>query len=130
NTLGVEAFIFAWFGTLLQTMGVDQGRKLFSVIVAKNGMSSRKGHSLLTSLVASGEVPLALTVYSWNPEQHKVKGAPIEGLPLQPIIGQFSTLAVLKQAQHPNAALLFYDYMLDEGQKILADMNYVVVTEK
>lgn len=130
NKLGVEAFNFAWFGTLLQTMGVDQGRRLFSEIVAKNGMSFRKGHSLLTSLVASGEVPLALTVYSWNPEQLKVKGAPIEGLPLQPIIGQFSTLAVLKQAQHPNAALLFYDFMLDEGQKILADMNYVVVTEK
>ena len=130
NKLGVEAYNFAWFGTLLQAMGEEKGRKLFSDIVATNGMSFRKGHSLLTSLVASGEVPLALTVYSWNPEQLKTKGAPIEGLPLDPIIGQFSTLALLAKSPHPNAALLFYDFMLDEGQKILADMNYVVVTDK
>jgi len=130
NKLGVEAFNFAWFGTLLQTMGEEKGRKLFSDIVSANGMSFRKGHSLLTSLVASGEVPLALTVYSWNPEQLKTKGAPIQGLALDPVIGQFSTLAVLGQSPHPNAALLFYDFMLDEGQKILADMDYVVVTEK
>ena len=31
----------------------------------------RKGHTLLTNLVASGEVPLALTVYNYKAEQLK-----------------------------------------------------------
>jgi len=129
--LGIEAYNFAWFGTLLSKMGEEKGRKLFSDIVARNGMSFRKGHSLLTSLVASGEVPLALTVYSWNPEQLKRKNAPIEGLRLQPVVAQFSTLAVLQKSPHPNAALLFYDFMLsEEGQRIMADMDYVTVTDK
>jgi iron(III) transport system substrate-binding protein len=90
----------------------------------------RKGHSLLTSLVASGEVPFALTVYSWNPVQAKKKGAPIEGLALQPLIGQFSTIAMLQKSPHPNAAVLFYDFMLNEGQQLLADADFVPASKK
>ena len=130
NRLGIEANNYAWFGTLVATMGVQQGRKLFTDIVSANGMSFRKGHSLLTTLVASGEVPLALTVYSWNPEQLKQKGAPVEGFLLQPVLAQFSTLAMLRKAPHPNAAALFYDYMLNEGQQLLANMHYVVTSKK
>lgn len=130
NRLGIEANNYGWFGTLVESMGEQQGRKLFADIVSANGMSFRKGHSLLTTLVASGEVPLALTVYSWNPEQLKKKGAPVEGLLLQPVLAQFSTLAMLKKAPHPNAAVLFYDYMLNEGQPLLANLNYVVTSKK
>lgn len=128
--LAVEADDSAWFGALVEDMGEQQGRKLFADIVSANGMSFRKGHSLLTSLVASGEAPLALSVYSWNPVQLKKKGAPVEGLLLQPVIAQFSTLAMLRKAPHPNAAALFYDYMLGEGQQILASLNYVVASKK
>lgn len=130
NRLGVEANNHAWFGSLLTELGEPQSRKLFADIVAANGMSLRKGHSLLTTLVASGEVPFALTVYSWNPEQLKQKGAPIEGYLLQPVLAQLSTLAMLKKAPHPNAAALFYDYLLSEGQEQLAKLHYVVTSRK
>ncbi len=128
--LGIEAGNHAWFGTLMNEMGEEQGLKLFGNIIATNGMSVRKGHSLLTTLVSSGEVPLALTVYSWNPEMLKQKGAPIESLALRPVIAQPSTIAILKKAPHPNAAVLFYDFMLNEGQKLLADANYVTTSTK
>jgi iron(III) transport system substrate-binding protein len=128
--LGIEAEDQAWYATLVDTLGEQQGRKLFADVVATNGISVRKGHSLLTSLVASGEIPLALSVYSWNPAQVKQKGAPIEGLLIEPVIGQFSTVAMLKKAPHPNAAALFYDFMLTEGQQILADMRFVPTSKK
>ena len=52
-----------------------EGRtKVFSEIVATNGISVRKGHTLLTQLVVSGEVPLALTVYNYKAEQLKARG--------------------------------------------------------
>ncbi len=130
NQLGIEANNYGWFGTLVDAMGEAQGRKLFADIVATNGMSFRKGHSLLTTLVASGEVPLALTVYSWNPVQLKKKGAPVEALLLPPVLAQFSTLAMLRKAPHPNAAALFYDFMLNEGQSILAGLDFVVASKK
>ena len=80
---------------------------------------------MLANLVASGEIPLALTVYSWTPEQLKKKGAPIENLPLAPVIAQASTIAVLRRAPNPASAVLFHDYMLSEGQKLLADADFI-----
>jgi len=128
--LGIEANNHIWFGTLLSALGEERGTKIFNNIVSTNGISARKGHSLLTTMVASGEVPLALTVYSWNPEQIKAKGAPIEGLAIQPVIAQPSTIAMLKRSPNPASAILFYDFMLNEGQKLLADNHYVATSKK
>ncbi len=128
--LGIEAKNHIWFGTLLSALGEEQGSKIFNNIVSTNGISARSGHSLLTTMVASGEVPLALTVYYWNPEQLKVKGAPIEGWAIQPLIAQVLTIAMLKRSPNPASAILFYDFMLNEGQKMLADTHNVAASMK
>lgn len=122
--LAVEANDEIWFGALLDELG-PEGGKLFAEIVAGNGMSVRKGHSSLTNLVASGDVPLALTTYSWIPEQLKKKGAPVENWVIQPLLAQPSTIAVLKRAPNPASALLFHDFMLGEGQQLLANASFV-----
>ena len=123
--LGIEANNHAWFGALLAELGEERGAKLFEQIVNLNGISARKGHSVLTNLVASGDIPLALTVYSWIPEQLKKKGAPIENWAIQPLLAQPSTIAILKRAPNPATALLFHDFMLGEGQKLLAEGSFV-----
>ena len=124
--LAIEANNHAWFCTLLGELGEAAGSKLFDSIVATNGISVRKGHSVLANLVASGDVPLALTVYSWIPEQLKKKGAPIENHVIQPLLAQPSTVAVARRAPNPASALLFHDFVLSpEGQKVLADAQFV-----
>lgn len=123
--LAIEANNHAWFGALLAQLGEEPGTRLFNQITASNGISTRKGHSVLANLVASGDVPLALTVYSWIPEQLKKKGAPIENHVIQPLLAQPSTIAVARRAPNPASALLFYDFMLGEGQKLLADNSFV-----
>ncbi|UCU94954.1 ABC transporter substrate-binding protein [Hydrogenophaga taeniospiralis] len=129
--LGIEANNHGWFGTLIAELGEERGREIFKNIVATNGISARKGHSLLTTMVASGEVPLALTVYNWNPEQMKSKGAPIKGLALKPVIAQPSTVALLKNAPNPASAILFYDFIIsEEGQRILQDFSYVTTHKR
>jgi iron(III) transport system substrate-binding protein len=129
--LGIEANNHGWFGTLMAELGEERGREIFKNIVATNGISARKGHSLLTTMVASGEVPLALTVYNWNPEQMKSKGAPIKGLALKPVIAQPSTVALLKNAPNPASAILFYDFIIsEEGQRILQDFSYVTTHKR
>ena len=95
-----------------------------------NGVSMRKGHTLLANLVAAGEVPLALTVYSYKPEQQKRAGAPVEPLYLAPVIALGYGPAVAKCAPHPNAAVLFYDFMLDDGQAIWAKRDMAVTNPK
>ena len=125
DRLGIEAEDFAWFGTLLKDLGPEKGAKLFQDVVATNGMSVRKGHTLLANLVASGEVPLGLTCYNYKPPQLKAKGAKIDWIVLQPAIGQLHAVAVTSKTTRPFSAALLYDFFLSEGQPLLAARNFV-----
>lgn len=128
--LGIDQGDHAWFATLLQELGQGTGTKLFRDIVDANGMSVRAGHSLLTQMVASGEVPLGLTIYNHRPVQLKEKGAPIEWFIIPPVMAQLRTVALLKNAPHPYAAVLFYDFMLSDAQQIFAKEHYVPASRK
>jgi iron(III) transport system substrate-binding protein len=124
--LGIEAADSVWLATVINALGQQKGTELFQKLVATNGISVRSGHSLLTNLVASGEVPLALTTYNYSPAQLKQKGAPIDWFMIEPAVAQFRGVAMASKAPHPHAALLWYDFMLsDTAQRILADrFNY------
>ncbi|MDB5764383.1 MAG: transporter substrate-binding protein, partial [Herminiimonas sp.] len=128
--LGIESKDDEWFYCLMQQLGEERGLKLFRDIAATNGLSVRKGHTLLTNLVASGEVPLALTVYNSRVEQLKNKGAPIDWFVLQPAIAQVNGAGVSRHAQHPYSALLFFDFLLSDAQGILAKRDVVSVSKK
>jgi iron(III) transport system substrate-binding protein len=123
--LGIEADDVGWFLTVVGAMGEARGTKLFREIVAKNGVSIRKGHTLLANLVAAGEVPLALTVYGYRVEAMKKAGAPIAGVVLPPAIALPTGIAAFRRAPHPHAAVLFVDFFLSEGQRILAERGNV-----
>jgi iron(III) transport system substrate-binding protein len=128
--LGVESQDQEWFLAIVKDMGEEKGLRFFRDLVAGNGLSVRTGHSLLTGMVVSGEVPLALTVHSYMPEQLKRKGAPIDWFVLEPAVVRPNAIGVMRRAPHPNAALLFYEYMLSDGQRVLADMAYVPATRQ
>jgi iron(III) transport system substrate-binding protein len=128
--IGVEAEDQGWFAYVLQSLGEEKGDKLFRDIVATNGISVHKGHSLLAQLVTSGEVPLALDLYSWTPDQLKDKGAPIERFNIGDPIVQFQGLGLLKKAPHPNAAVLFFDFMLTDGQEIMSQQHAIATSNK
>lgn len=129
--LGIEAKDEEWFSTVVMSIGEQQGMKLFREIVARNGISVRQGHTLLTNLVVSGEVPFALTVYQYMAEQAKQKGAPIDWIALDPAVAKSNAIGVARRAPHPNAALLFYEYMISpEAQRLLVAMSYVPTNVK
>jgi iron(III) transport system substrate-binding protein len=130
--LGIEAKDDDWFATVVQELGGgEKGLDFFRELVAKNGISVRKGHTLLDNMVVSGEVPLALTVYNYMPEQAKRKGAPIDWFVIPPAIARSNAVGVARQAPHPNAALLFYEYLLGpDGQKAMTSIDYVPTNTK
>jgi len=128
--LGIEAGDFDWFSGVAGTLGEDHAVKLFRDIVAKNGISVRKGHTLLTNLVAAGEVPLALTVYNYKADQLKKKGAPIDWFVIPPAIARPNGIGMAAHAPHPHAAVLFYDWMLSDGQALLLKRQFVPVSTK
>ena len=125
--LGIEAKNEDWFASVVDVMGGgEKGLQFFRDLVAKNGLSPRTGHTLLNNMVIAGEVPLALDIYNYMPEQAKRKGAPIDWFVLEPAVARSNAIGVARRAPHPNAALLFYEYMLgEEGQRVLVKMDYV-----
>jgi len=129
--LGIEAKNQDWFASVVDVMGGgEKGLKFFRDLVAQNGISARTGHTLLNNMVIAGEVPLALTVYNYMPEQAKKKGAPIDWFALEPAVARSNAVGVARRAPHPNAALLFYEYMLGEAQQYLVSMDYVPSNRK
>src|SRR6266571_9294043 len=129
--LGIEQDDSDWLAGLFAEIGEAKGTTLFKQIVAKNGMSVRKGHTLLTQLVVSGEVPLALTVYNYKAEQLKRKGAPIDWFSIGTAIARPNGVGVARRAPHPHAAVLFYDFEIsEEGQRILAQRDFVPTSKK
>lgn len=129
--LGIEAEDSDWLAGVIGELGEAKGVKLFKDIVAANGISVRKGHTLLTQLVVSGEVPLALTVYNYKAEQFKSKGAPIDWFAIGDAIARPNGVGVARRAPHPHAAVLFYDFEISpEGQRILARRDFVPTNRK
>lgn len=124
--LGIEVKEQEWFFMVVRDMGGEPGLNFFRDLVAANGLSVRNGNSLLTNLVVAGEVPLALTLYSYLPEQQRRAGAPINWFALQPTIAYTDGFAVMKRAPHPNAAVLFYDFVLSDGQALLEELGHVI----
>jgi iron(III) transport system substrate-binding protein len=128
--LGIEADDSDWFGAVIDQLGEERGLRLFRNIVAANGISVRKGHTLLTNLIISGEVPLALTTYAYRVVQLKNSGAPIDWFVIPPTIARFEGAGVARRAAHPNAAILFYDFMLTDAQELLRNREYFPASRK
>ena len=129
--LGIESKAEEWYSKVISVMGEEKGLKYFRELVAKNGMSARLGASLLHNLVIAGEVPMALTVYIDLPEKDKRAGKPVDWFALDPVVAQGFNVSIAQKAQHPHAALLFYDYMLSaETQKLLASLHYYPANTK
>jgi iron(III) transport system substrate-binding protein len=123
--IGIEAGDTDWFGSIVKLMGEDKGLAFFRKL-SQMKPQIRTGHTLMAELVASGEVPLAATIYNHNAERLLVNGAPIKWKALTPTFGRPNAVAVAKHAPRPHAALLFVDFMLSlEGQTLIKQRNRV-----
>jgi iron(III) transport system substrate-binding protein len=121
--IGIESTDQDWMYAVIQFLGEQRGMDMFRKLAALKP-DMRLGHALLAELIAAGEVPVGLTVYSGNADSLKKKGAPIDAVPVEPIVGRPQALSVAARAPHPSAALLFADFILSpEGQKLLNDLD-------
>ena len=123
--VGIEGSDVDWFGAVAKSMGEEKGLAFFRKL-ADSKPQIRTGHTLMAELVASGEIPLAATLYNHNVERLIVKGAPVKWKAIQPTFGRPNAIGVARRAPHPHAAMLFVDFMLSkEGQTILKERNRV-----
>jgi len=128
--LGVEAKAGEWYCRLLGNLGEEKGTELFRQIAARNGLSVRSGNSVLANMVVSGEVPMALAVYSHMIDQARQQGAPVDWFAIEPTIGRSNGIGVSRRPPHPNAALLYYEYAIGDAQPLMLKMNYLSPLKK
>jgi len=128
--LGLEATDSEWMATLVKRWGEKDGFDYFRKL-ADMRPDVRKGHVLLAELIAAGEIPVGLTVYNSNAESFKRKGAPIDWIPVQPVVARPQGIAILKNAPHRDAAQAFANFVLSpEGQELFNSMGRVPVSTK
>ena len=123
--ISIEATDAEWMATIVKTWGEAKGMAYFRKLAALRP-DVRKGHILLANLVVAGEVPVALTTYHSNIVPLKRKGAPIDFVPVQPVVARPQGIGVARSAPHPHAALLFVDYVLSkEGMMLLRSFKRI-----
>ena len=123
--VGIEAGDSDWFGSVVKAMGEKEGLAYFRKL-ADTRPQVRTGHTLISELVAAGEIPIAATVYNHAVERLAKNGAPIKWKALPPTFGRPGAVAVARNAPHPHAAVLFADFILSrEGQELIKQRNRV-----
>jgi iron(III) transport system substrate-binding protein len=89
----------------------------------------RRGHTVQTQLLASGEYPIASEVYAYRVEQLMEKGAQIDWLvPADVAEAEVPGYVISSQAPNPYAALLYAQYRTSkEGQSIAGGFGRIGV---
>ena len=128
DRITIEGKAEEWFYTVVHAMGEERGLAFFRKLAATNGLSVRMGNALVDNMVASGEVPFTLAIYSYLPEQSKKAGAPVDWIALQPTVAATDAIGIAVRAPHPNAARLFFEYVFGAGQPVMARMNAILTT--
>jgi iron(III) transport system substrate-binding protein len=87
-----------------------------------SGAKIAKGHTVQGELLSAGQFAVVASNYSYIVQRAKANGAPVDYLPfVQPVIARPNGVGLMKNAKHPAAAMLFADWMLEEGQQLLQD---------
>src|SRR4029450_106538 len=96
--VGIEGSDVDWSAAMVKSMGEEKGLAFFRKL-AEARPQIRTGHTLMAELVASGEIPLAATLYNHNIERLIVKGAPVKWKAITPTFGRPNAIAVARHAR-------------------------------
>jgi ABC-type Fe3+ transport system substrate-binding protein len=108
-----------WYAGMLQVLGREKGMS-FMRDLAKQNLHFSNGKVLANQILISGEYSLLVNNYEHLVQSARRRGAPIQSIPAYPVLSRVSTIALARQAPHPNVGRLYIDFVLsEEGQKIL-----------
>lgn len=93
-----------------------------------------KGHTVMSQLLSAGQTGVIAMNYTYLIQQDIDKGAPIayrsaDGTAHAPAFPRPNGVGLMKDAQHPAAAMLFYDWLLTDGQKTLVEQGLTPSTK-
>jgi len=119
----IERNYVDWFMTLMKHWGPEKGGNFFRRL-GKNGIKLREGQTLIGQVLGSGDDTLATTSNN-TLEPLQRKGAPVDWVNLEPVVGKTPSSGLSRNAPNPHTAMLFLDFILskDGGQKVIQSLN-------
>ena len=85
-----------------------------------------KGHTVQGEFLTAGQFDVALSIYSHTVDKAARKGAPVAWRPaVEPVIIRPNGVGLMAHARHPAAAMLWMDWVLTGGQKVIAEATRV-----
>jgi iron(III) transport system substrate-binding protein len=120
---------YEWFGNMLKIMGEENAMNLMRRLNAQNLML-REGNSLILQLLLAGEGFVSVAANVDAVEELKAKGAPIDWLGLEPTISRLHPIALVRTAQHPNAAKLYIDFMLSKETQEMISKQFIGISDR
>jgi len=119
--IGGDDTLTRYVGFWMETQGEDYVQKL----AAQNPTILHVSIRAIADMVASGEQPLSATINEAHVQAIRAKGGTIDWIPPDPVDSIVTQIGLASQAPHPNAALLFIDFVLSQqGQQIYMKGGY------
>jgi iron(III) transport system substrate-binding protein len=110
---------FMVLAALSQNYGEEKTRKIYEGLKGLHSEVSMNTPGSVAKLV-SGERPLMMYILTNHLGEALRKGAPLDfKIPVSGAVPFYFSAGVLKNARHPNAAKLYIEYMLSEGQDLI-----------
>ena len=89
-----------------------------------DGADFVSGHSVMRQLVVAGEYAMVTSDYSYGVAEQVEAGAPVAWQPpVEPLFGRPNGMGLVRNAPNPAAAVAFLEWMLTDGQEVLAEHN-------
>ncbi|GHG98774.1 ABC transporter substrate-binding protein [Streptomyces lanatus] len=101
--------------------------------IAANGKAA-KGHTTMMQFLTAGQTSMEAMNYTYITDRARAAGAPVTHLPASgvskiPAFARPNGVGMIKGAQHPAAAWLFYHWLLTDGQKELVKLKLTPSTK-
>ena len=110
---------FMVLAALSQNYGEEKTRQIYQGLKSMRSEVSMNTPGSVGKLV-SGERPLMMYILTNHLGDALRKGAPLEfKIPASGAVPFYFSAGVLKNARHPNAARLYIEYLLSEGQDVI-----------
>src|SRR5919197_3896131 len=111
---------------LKRAWGKEKAIAYFKKLAALDPVLKR-GNTERVQLAVAGEYPLIIA-YNQTIQRMTSRGAPVDWLPLEPAVTQVNPAMIAAKSPNPNAARLFYDFILSkEGQEQLRTFQRIPV---
>lgn len=114
-----------WVAGVLKAKGENAGMEAIRKIAAQ-GPRLYESHTALGNALASGQVAVAFALLIGVADRNQKAGAPVDWVVPDPLLFQPIYLVIPKDAPHPYAAALVYDWLLSkEGQSFYKETGYL-----